>query len=57
MDFSESPKLFISQYYDDQRNKIDFNCEKLFLDTEEKTKKEIPQDLRKELNDLRQNMV
>ena len=41
MNFTDNPKLFIIEYYDDKRNQIDINCEKLILKVEDDAEHEI----------------
>ena len=57
MNFAENPKLFIMDYYYDKRNQIDLNCEKVLLEIEVGTKKEVSAYQRTELNDLRMDLI
>ena len=50
MDFAQSPKLFINEYYNDKKNQIDFNCENAILNSKEETDKEF-------LNIMRLNFI
>ena len=50
MNFSENPKLYIFQYFDDKINQIDFNCEKAILACEPGINHEI-------LNNTRLNLI
>ena len=57
MKFSESPKLFIHKYYEDKINQIDFKCEKEILEIEQISKQDIKQELLRDINELRQNLI
>ena len=57
MKFAENPKIFINEYFDDKRNTIDLNCEKLILDIEVRTKNAVPQEMRQNLNKLRDDLI
>ena len=57
MKFAENPKIFINEYFDDKRNTIDLNCEKIILQNEEETKNEVPQEMHQNLNKLRDDLI
>ena len=49
MSFIEQPKLFIVRYYDDKKNEIDLQCERLISETKDKEEIQSLNELRVEL--------
>ena len=47
--FSEQPRLFILEYYDEKKNQIDLNCETECLKVKDEVEQEILNELRFEL--------